>query len=145
MKIVVIDGKGGRLGGEIVAMVKANFKSVAVYGIGTNGIATSQMMKCGADFGATGENSVVVNCRDAKIVIAPIGAVVADSFIGEVTAKMAVAVGESAAVKIFIPNNQCNHYIVGVKEMTIQESILAVKEKITQILNSNQNCSEDTL
>lgn len=140
MKIVVIDGKGGKLGGEIVQMIKENFKQAEVYGIGTNGIATSQMMKAGADFGATGENPVVVNCRDAKIIIAPIGAVVADSFIGEVSAKMAVAVGESSAVKIFLPNNRCNHFIVGVKDLTIQESILAVKDKINQILQSNQNC-----
>ena len=136
MKILVIDGKGGRLGGGVVEMLKKSFDSFEIYAVGTNVMATSQMMKAGADFGATGENPVVVNCRDAKIIIAPIGVTMADSFLGEVTAKMAIAVGSSTAFKILIPNNKCNHFIVGVKEQTATEFIEDVKTKIHQIIKT---------
>ena len=136
MKILVIDGKGGRLGAGIVEMLKKSFDNFEIYVVGTNVLATSQMMKSGADFGATGENPVVVNCRDAKIIIAPIGVVMADSFLGEVTGKMSVAVGGSSAFKILIPNNKCNHYIVGVKDQTATEFIENVKEKIKQVLST---------
>ena len=136
MKILVIDGKGGRLGGGVVEMLKKTFESFEIYAVGTNVMATTQMMKSGADFGATGENPVIVNCRDAKIIVAPIGITMADSFLGEVTAKIAVAVGSSSAFKILIPNNKCNHFIVGVKEQTATDFIDGVKEKIMQILST---------
>ena len=85
-----------------------------IYAIGTNSIATAAMLKAGADFGATGENPVLVNSRDADYIIGPLGIMAADSLLGEVTPAMAVAVGQSSAMKILLPVNKCNHHVVGV-------------------------------
>ena len=72
------------------------------------------MLKAGADYGATGENPVLVNSRDADYIIGPLGIMAADSLLGEVTPAMAVAVGQSSAMKILLPVNKCNHHVVGV-------------------------------
>ena len=85
-----------------------------IYAIGTNSIATAAMLKAGADYGATGENPVLVNSRDADYIIGPLGIMAADSLLGEVTPAMAVAVGQSSAMKILLPVNKCNHHVVGV-------------------------------
>ncbi|MCL2461113.1 MAG: DUF3842 family protein, partial [Defluviitaleaceae bacterium] len=96
-KIVVIDGQGGKIGSLLVSRLKAEAPRAEIYAIGTNSIATSAMVKAGADFGATGENPVLVSCRDADIIVGPIGIVVADSLVGEITPAMAAAVGKSGA------------------------------------------------
>ena len=85
-----------------------------IYAIGTNSIATAAMLKAGADYGATGENPVLVNSRDADYIIGPLGIMAADSLLGEVTPAMAVAVGQRSAMKILLPVNKCNHHVVGV-------------------------------
>ena len=85
-----------------------------IYAIGTNSIATAAMLKAGADFGATGENPVLANSQDADYIIGPLGIMAADSLLGEVTPAMAVAVGQSSAMKILLPVNKCNHHVVGV-------------------------------
>lgn len=122
-KIVVIDGQGGRIGALFVGRLKHEAGACEVYAIGTNSIATAAMMKAGADYGATGENPVVVNCRDADIVIGPIGIISADSLVGEITPAMAVAVGQSAAQKVLLPINRCNNYIAGVRDLSVADLI----------------------
>ena len=112
-KIVVIDGQGGKIGRLVVEQIKASSLVCEIYAIGTNSIATGAMLKAGADFGATGENPVIVNCRDADVIIGPIGILIADALHGEVTANMVLAVGRSAAHKILLPVNRCNTYIPG--------------------------------
>ena len=123
MKIVVIDGQGGKIGSLLIGRLKAETGRHEVYAIGTNSIATSAMMKAGADFGATGENPTAVNCRDADIIVGPMGIVVADSLLGEVTPAMAVAVGQSGAQKVLLPVNRCNTYIVGSRDLPVSEMI----------------------
>ena len=103
MKIVVIDGQGGRLGQLIVGEILKEQIEGDLYVIGTNSIATSAMLKAGAPHGATGENPVKVVCKDADVIIGPIGIVSADSLLGEVTPEMAVAIGQSKAIKLLIP------------------------------------------
>ena len=107
MKIVVIDGQGGNIGKRVVEEIKANGIQSEVMAIGTNSTATAQMMKGGADIGATGENPVVLASRDADVIIGPIGIIMADSMYGEITPKMAEAVGARKARKILIPINKC--------------------------------------
>ena len=107
MKIVVIDGQGGNIGKRVVEEIKANGIQSEVMAIGTNSTATAQMMKGGADIGATGENPVVLASRDADVIIGPIGIIMADSMYGEITQKMAEAVGTSNASNILIPINKC--------------------------------------
>ena len=79
------------------------------------------MLKAGADYGATGENPVLVACRDADFIIGPLGILAADSLLGEVTPAMAVAVGSSRAQKLLLPVNRCNHHVVGVQDYSLAE------------------------
>ena len=113
MKIVIIDGQGGRMGKAVIEQLKSSYPELELYAIGTNSIATSAMLKAGASYGATGENPVIVNARNADLIIGPIGIVMADSLMGEITAAMATAVSSSSAYKILIPVNRCNHFIAG--------------------------------
>ena len=136
MKIVVIDGQGGKIGSLLVGRLKAEAKLHDIYAIGTNSIATSAMMKAGAAFGATGENPVIVNCRDADIIVGPIGIVVADALVGEVTPGMAVAVGQSSAQKVLLPINRCNNYIVGARDLPVNGFI---EEAIAYIRGMGQD------
>lgn len=115
MKIMIIDGQGGRMGSLLTEKTKnAAIPGAQIYAIGTNSIATAAMLKAGADYGATGENPVLVNSRDADYIIGPLGIMAADSLLGEVTPARAVAVGQSSAMKILLPVNKCNHHVVGV-------------------------------
>lgn len=119
MKIVVIDGQGGRLGRLLVEEVKERLPQAQVYALGTNTVATAAMLKAGADFGATGENPVVRNVMDADGVLGPVGIVVADAILGEVTPAMARAVGSCRAKKFLIPMNSCGVIVAGVREMPL--------------------------
>ena len=120
-KIVIIDGQGGKIGSMLIGRLKKDKGPFEVYAIGTNSIATAAMLKAGADYGATGENPAVVNCRDADIIAGPIGIISADSLLGEITPAMAVAVGQSLAEKVFLPINRCNNHIVGVRDLPMNE------------------------
>ena len=132
MKIVVIDGQGGSLGRALVEGIKGLY-GCEIYAVGTNSIATSAMLKSGADFGATGENPVVVNCRDADIIAGPIGIIAADSLLGEITEKMAAAVAKSGAVKVLIPVSRCSVTVAGVQDMPMGELIKIAVEKIKNL------------
>ena len=110
-------GKGDSID-QLVEQIKKNFPSAEITAVGTNVLATQAMVKAGADHGATGENAVIVGCRNADIITGPIGIVIADSLWGEITPKMALAIGQSRAVRVLIPMNQCNNLIAGVEEVT---------------------------
>ena len=130
MKIVVIDGQGGNIGKRIVEEIKNKGIQCEVLAIGTNSTATALMMKGGADIGAAGENPVVLASRDADVIIGPIGIIMADSRYGEITPKMAEAVGASKARKILIPINKCV-VVAGVDEnMTISDYIKLAVSRI---------------
>ena len=120
MNVVVIDGQGGRMGQLLVEKICAlNAPQITLTAIGTNAIATSVMLKAGAAQGATGENPLLVACRTADVILGPIGILSADSMLGEVTPAMALAVGQSPAVKLLLPVNQCQNMIVGVKNLSM--------------------------
>ena len=116
MKIVVVDGQGGKLGKLLVEQLKKRCPQVPVYAIGTNSIATATMLKAGADFGATGENPVIRAVMDADVVLGPMGIVVAHAILGEVTPGIAEAVGGCRARKVLIPMNSCGVQVTGVQE-----------------------------
>lgn len=122
MKIVLIDGQGGRIGSLLAARIrKESLPDLELIAVGTNAAATAAMLRAGADAGATGENPVVVACRDADFILGPIGILSADSLLGEVTPAMAVAVGQSRAQKILLPVNRCSNHVVGVPELSLSE------------------------
>ncbi len=134
MKIVVIDGQGGKMGQLLVQQLKQELLNCQLIAIGTNSIATSAMLRAGADFGATGENPVLVSCTDADIIIGPLGIVVANSFFGEITPPMAVAIGKSKAQKILIPTNKCNNTIVGTQELPFNEYVRLAVEQVKKFI-----------
>lgn len=136
MKLVVIDGQGGRMGSAVIEQLKEALPEYGICAIGTNSTATSAMLKAGADYGATGENPVLVNSRDADIIIGPVGIVLADSLCGEVTPAMACAVGRSQAYKILMPVNRCRHHIVGCQTISLSESIRLVIEEVKRYLKT---------
>lgn len=119
MKIVVIDGQGGRLGCLLVERVKVRLPQAQVYALGTNSAATAAMLRAGADFGATGENPVVRGVADADGVLGPVGVVVANAILGEVTPAMAGAVGSCRARKCLVPMNSCGVTVAGVEDLPL--------------------------
>ena len=134
MKLAVIDGQGGRIGAQLVAAIRQAGLPGEVLAIGTNSAATAAMMKAGADAGATGENPVIVACRDADVIIGPIGILSADALLGEITPAMAAAIGRSRAVKLLLPLNQCNTIVVGTRALSVSALIaetLGELEKLT--------------
>lgn len=133
MNIVVIDGQGGSLGKAIVEQLKGRFGEHEILAIGTNGLATSNMLKGGAPNGATGENPVIVACRHADIIIGPMGIIAADSLHGEITPAMALAIGQSAAHKILIPVNRCCITVAGTQELPYAEYIRLAMEKVADL------------
>ena len=115
MRILVIDGQGGRLGRSLVESIRKNCPEAEITAVGTNSIATQNMMNSGcADTLATGENAVIVACRTAKIIVGPFGIATADAMMGEISPAMANAVASSPAYRVLIPMNLCNTYIAGV-------------------------------
>lgn len=121
MKVLVIDGQSGRMGQVLIERIRAAALPCELIAVGTNAIATSAMLKAGADAGATGENPVVVNCRDADVIAGPIGILAADSLLGEISPAMALAVGRSPARKLLLPVNHCNNVVVGTQSMTLSK------------------------
>ena len=107
MKILIIDGQGGGLGRQLVTAVKEQYPEIEVLAVGTNSAATNAMLRAGADRAATGENSVVVASGQADVIMGPLGMVIADSMLGEITPRMALAVGRSRAKRILVPVSQC--------------------------------------
>lgn len=136
MKVVVIDGQGGKLGKLIIEKIIERNVACDIYGIGTNTMATSAMLKGGAQFGATGENAVIVACRDADVVMGPIGIISADSLLGEITPNMAVAVGQSKAVKLLLPVSNCNNQVIGVQQLTMTDMAEKAAVKLEELANS---------
>lgn len=121
MRVVVIDGQSGRMGQLFVERAVAAKLPCTIDCVGTNAIATSAMLKAGAENGATGENPVSVACRSADVIVGPIGILSADSLMGEITPAMAVAVGQSAAKKLLLPVNQCSNLVAGTQNLSLSK------------------------
>lgn len=131
MKIVVIDGQGGKMGRAIIEEIKKQQGLAAeIIAVGTNSTATATMLLAKADAGATGENALIVNCRDADYIIGPIGIIVADALHGEISPAMSVAIGQSKAKKILLPVSKCNTLVLGVKDMPLGEMVTLICKQI---------------
>ena len=131
MKILVIDGQGGKMGKAIVEqLVKAGHKD-DVIAVGTNAVATAAMIKSGVA-GATGENPVKVNATKADYIIGPMGIIAANSLLGEITPAMALAVSESGARKLLIPVSKCNIQIMGTVDKPMNDYIMEICEYLDE-------------
>ena len=137
MNVTVIDGQGGQLGAMLIKELTSNFQSITITAIGTNAVATATMLKAGANNAATGENPVIVACRKSDVIIGPIGIVIADSLLGEITDKMAVAIGKSAAKRILVPINRCENLVAGVPNLNTKVLIDDAVLKLRSIIDGN--------
>ncbi|MBR5597294.1 MAG: DUF3842 family protein [Lachnospiraceae bacterium] len=134
MNVLIIDGQGGQLGVQLIKALNMKYQDLNITAVGTNATATTAMVKAGASQGATGENPVIVACRKADVIIGPIGIVITDSFLGEVTEKMAVAVGRSDAIRILIPVNKCDNIIAGVGEIKMSNLVEDVLKRMDYVM-----------
>lgn len=132
MKIVVIDGQGGRMGRAVIEGLRAAKLAAEIIAVGTNSVATATMLAAKADAGATGENALIVNCRDADYLIGPLGILVADALHGEISPAMAVAVGQSRAQKLLLPVSRCQTTVVGVQELPLAEQVRLVVQYLAE-------------
>ena len=138
MKFVVLDGQGGKMGSALIERIKAALPEQTCIAVGTNSIATAAMLRAGADAGATGENPVIVNVRDADVVAGPIGILVANALYGEISPAMACAVAESSAVKLLLPVNRCNNIVIGVREQPLSEYLKEAVQRIAALAHQDQ-------
>ncbi|MCI8294204.1 MAG: DUF3842 family protein [Hespellia sp.] len=134
MNILVIDAQGGGIGKQLVAAVKKNIPNAEVTAVGTNISATTVMKKAGADNVATGENAVLVCSRKADVIVGPIGIVIADSLLGEITPAMATAVARSDAKRILIPVNHCDNIVAGVSDLNVGRLIQSAIEELRKLV-----------
>lgn len=127
LKIAVIDGQGGGIGSAIIKKIKETYgENIEVWALGTNAIATSQMMKARANRGATGENAICHCVRQADVVIGPISLLIAHAMMGEVSPAMVEAIGSSSATKLLLPLTQESIVVVG----TVREPLPHLVEKL---------------
>ena len=136
MNILVMDAQGGGIGKQVVTAVRTRFPDATITAVGTNAAATTAMLRAGADEGATGENAAVVCCRRADVIIGPVGIVIADALLGEVTPRMAVAVGQSAAKRILIPVNHCANFIAGEADLSVGRLVDSVVAELEKTIRS---------
>jgi hypothetical protein len=123
-KIGVIDGQGGGIGSTIIKKIKEVYgESVEVVALGTNAIATAQMLKAGANRGASGENAIVQTIKSVDVILGPLGIVIAHAMMGEVTPGIAEGVAGSPAAKYLLPLSQENVTIVGVARLPMPHLI----------------------
>ena len=130
MRVLVIDGQGGGLGRQLVAAISAACPDAELTAVGTNSLAASAMLKAGAARAATGENAVLVNARRADVIVGPLGIVIADALLGEITPAMAAAVGQADAKRILIPVNHCDNYVVGIADVPVGTLVQSAAQKV---------------
>lgn len=139
MQICVIDGQGGGIGSAIIKKFREAFnESVEIIALGTNAVATAQMLKARANRGASGENAILRMVSQADLVVAPIGVVMAHAMMGEVTPRIAEAVAACPAKKILIPLTQENIEIVGLSPTPLPPLIETMIEKhLKELVSEN--------
>ncbi len=135
MTVLVLDGQGGRLGSQLVKEIVQRFPEQELLAVGTNSMATERMLKAGALRAATGENAVAVVCRRADVILGPMGMVIADALLGEVTPAMARAVGQSGAVRILLPSDKCETLVAGIGCQSMTELIRDAMAKLEAVLS----------
>lgn len=134
--VLVVDGQGGGVGKALVERVRARFGKgrLRLLALGTNSMASSAMLKAGADDAATGENAIVVNVRKADVILGALGIVAANSMLGELTPAMAEAISSCDAVKLLVPINRCHLQVAGVGEISFSAMIDAAVEELAKIV-----------
>lgn len=132
MKIMIMDGQGGGVGRSLVEEISEKLPQAELIAVGTNAAATSNMMKGGMASGATGENAVIYNSSRVDVIVGPVGIVMANAMLGEITPKMAEAVSSGDAKLILIPMNKCHVTVVGMENKKLSEYVKEAVDKIAE-------------
>ncbi len=139
-RILVLDGQGGGIGGRLVKQLSALLPSgCELLCVGTNSLATNTMLKAGAKQGATGEHAVIYNAGRADLILGPIGMILANGIMGEVTPAMAAAVSSADASKILIPSSSCGVLIPGVEDLRLEDLLQKAVDLAQRELPARQN------
>ncbi len=137
-RVCVIDGLGGGIGAVIIKRLKElYYENIEVIALGINVLATAQMLKARANQGASGENAIVVTAPTADVIIGTVSIVLANAMLGEVTPKIAAAIGSSPAYKILLPLTQEQVEIVGVSREPLPHLVeMAVAGRLPEVLKA---------
>lgn len=133
MKIMVMDGQGGGVGRSLVEALHARYPEAELVAVGTNAAATANMMKGGTAIGATGENAVVYNSVRVDVIVGPIGIIMANAMLGEITPRMAEAVASSDVPILLIPMSRCNAQVMGIGERKLAENIMEAVNRLDEL------------
>lgn len=149
--VMIVDSQGGGLGKQLIAAIRKEIEDVRIIAVGTNTAATAAMRKAGADEAATGENSVRVVALKADVIMGPVGMVIADAMLGEITQSMAASIARADAKRIMIPFNTCDNYIAGVSDFStgrlMADAIQELKRYLTvegQVCDNGKNAVESS-
>lgn len=133
MKIMVMDGQGGGVGRSLIEELHSRYPEAELIAVGTNATATSNMMKGGTAEGATGENAVIYNSARVDAILGPIGIVMANAMLGEITPRMAEAVASSDAPILLIPMSRCHAQVMGVENRKLADNIREAVERLAEL------------
>lgn len=132
MKVLIVDGQGGGIGRGLVEQMKKLCPDQPLIVVGANAMATGTMLRAGAEQGATGENAVCVTCQDADLILGPMGIILANAMLGEITPRMALAVSESNAMKILVPIKKCKVQVAGVQDAPLTGYLYEAAQQAAQ-------------
>ena len=132
MKIMIMDGQGGGVGKSLVKELSERLPKAVCIAVGTNATATANMMKGGTSYGATGENAVVFNSSRVDVIVGPMGIVLPNAMLGEITPKMAEAVSSGGAKLILLPMNKCHAMMVGMEKKSLDEYVREAVDRICE-------------
>ena len=139
MIVAVIDGMGGGLGAQLVASLTAQLGAKAeVVALGSNALATNNMLRAGASRGATGENAILFSLHKVGIVTGPIGIIMANAMMGEITPRIAEAVSSSDAHKVLLPVNQSHVEIIGMETRPMAATIRDAVARIAELVKEGE-------
>lgn len=134
-RCVILDAQGGGIGAQLVRLLAKELpEGWELLAVGTNALATTAMLKAGAMQGATGENALIYNAARADVILGPIGIIMANGILGEVSPAMAAAVSGSAAAKILIPTSACGVYVAGTEELRLEGYLRLAAERALAVM-----------